>query len=211
MSMVWCSQCGRQLRPLPGAFLELMQQFEGTACSDCARILCDSCKPPPSQGGTLMCTRCGGSLDPVFARDLEAIHQKHMKAILAWCDRFREQPIGVQIGNRSPTTLSSSREESPGGSFFFDLIADGRLREIEQDADRPGTYGFEFNSHVRGTQENDRFSLGYEVSGIDDDGERLVIQRQPGRPARRSPFASRRVARHRTGIAGGSRYAVREN
>ena len=177
MSMVWCSQCGRMLRPLPGAFSEQLQQFEGTACSSCARVLCNSCNPPPSQGGALTCTRCGGSLGPIFARDLKAIHQKHMNAILAWCDSFSEQPIGVQIGNRSASTLSSSCEESPGGPLFFDLIADGRLREIEQGADRPGTYGFQFDSHVQGTQENDRFSLGYEVSGVDDDGERLVIHK----------------------------------
>lgn len=175
--MVWCSRCGQQLRPLPGAFSEHMQQFEGTACSGCARIVCDSCNPPSSQGGTLTCTRCAGSLDPVFARDLEGIHAKHMKAILAWCDRFREHPISVQIGNRSATTTSSSREESPGGPLFFDLIADGRLQEREQDADRPGVFGFEFDSHVGGTQAGDRFSVGYEVSGVDEDGERLVVHK----------------------------------
>ena len=81
MSMVRCSKCRRQLRPLSGAFSELMQQLEGTVCPDCARILCDSCNPPPSRGGTLTCTRCGSSLEPVFARNLEEIRQKHKKTI----------------------------------------------------------------------------------------------------------------------------------
>jgi WD40 repeat protein len=177
VAMIWCSRCGRVLDLLPGALAQAMQQLEGTACSSCGTVLCETCNPTPSQGGSLVCARCGGSLDPLFVRDLEKIHGKLMAAILAWAGRFRERPIRVEIGNRSATTASSTREEVAGAVLFFDPVADGRLTAVAQDIPRPGHVTLQFDSHVRGTEVNDRLLVGYEVSGVDDEGERLVVHK----------------------------------
>lgn len=177
VAVIWCSRCGRVLDLLPGRFAQTMQQFEGTACSFCGAILCDSCNPTPSKGGSLECAGCGGSLDPLFARDLEKIHGKHLAAILAWTNRFRERSIAVEIGNRSATTAASVREETAGGVMFFDPIADGRITAVAQDTPRPGHLTLQFDSHVGGTEANDRFLVGNETSGVDDEGERLVIHK----------------------------------
>ena len=191
----WCSRCGRVLDLLPGAFAQAMEQYEGTACSSCGAVRCETCNPAPSQGGTLVCARCGGSLDPLFARDLGVIHEKHRAAILAWTERFRERTIRVEIGNRSATTATSAREETPDGVLFFDLIADGLITAVAQDIPRPGHLTVQFDSHVGGMETNDGFLVGYEGSGVDDDGDRLVIHkgaqviRLVARPARlEAPF-----------------------
>lgn len=177
VTVFWCSQCGRTLDQLRGQYSEATQQFEGTACSSCGKILCDSCNPSPSRGGTLTCSGCAGALDPVFGHDGEAIHQRLLRVLLAWTERFREQPIAVQIGNRTQLSSSSTPEESPGGRMFFDPIADGPLLGVEALPDRPGHRVLRFDSHLRGTDEPDSFLVGYEICAVDDDGERLVIHK----------------------------------
>lgn len=73
-----CRACGRQLAPLsreatrtllkllvrPTPVSDIRAIDGGLVCEKCKKALCKSCNPSPSDGGTLICSGCGGELSP---------------------------------------------------------------------------------------------------------------------------------------------------
>ena len=85
--------------------------------------------------------------------------------ILSWCERNKERPIKVDVISRF------------GSSDQTVTTAHGKIREIEEHPSKKGVFRMEFDSKLKVKNENDVIMLGYEISGVADKGDQLVIQK----------------------------------
>jgi hypothetical protein len=95
-------------------------------------------------------------------------HAAHMATVLDWCRRHMHATISVDVISRFETKEMTMHR------------AQGAICAIAQHPAKPGLYRIEFDSRVQGPNfENDFITLGFEVSGVSDQGERLTIQKGP--------------------------------
>jgi len=90
---------------------------------------------------------------------------ENMKKVKAWCEKQQDKIINVNV-------VSQMGEHE---STFN--TAHGKIRILEEHPTNKGFYRIEFDSHLQGLAEYDRIGLGYEVSGVIENGEKLTIQK----------------------------------
>ncbi len=91
----------------------------------------------------------------------------HMSLILNWCERNKDHPIKVNVISKL-----GAREDTI-------TTANGRILEIEERPAQKGIYRIEFESSIKMSSEHDVIMLGYEISGVTEKGEQLIIQKGP--------------------------------
>ena len=88
-----------------------------------------------------------------------------MSVILEWCQRNQAEVVNVNVvsflGEPHESTMNTAR---------------GILRAVEEHPTKKGIYRLEFDSHLV-NHPHDVLMLGFEVSGAEDQGSRLVIRK----------------------------------
>jgi hypothetical protein len=86
----------------------------------------------------------------------------NIQRIKQWCGRQEGRPIKVNV-------ISSF-----GGRESVVTSAHGKLLDIEEHPTKRGVYRMRFDSHLQGL-EDDAVALGYEISGVEERGNQLII------------------------------------
>jgi hypothetical protein len=90
---------------------------------------------------------------------------ENMDKVKKWCEKHKERIIKVDVISRW-----GDREQIVNR-------ANGQIMTIEEHPSKKGVFRIDFNSHIWENPAFDYIMLGYEVIGVQDEGETLTIQK----------------------------------
>ena len=151
-SIITCPYCKMRILPRP----------DGT-CPSCQTTI----SSPDQKASHLATSRPAGDRKVPGSGSGKPAGQwpERMSIVTNWFNQHKEQPIQVNV-----ISIYEGKEDP------F-ISAHGKVRCIEEHPTHKGCFRIEFDSKLQPGSEFDRISLGYEVSGVVEEDQQLVIRK----------------------------------